>query len=139
MVIDPFNATAGNDHDSEAVFQQIVAERRIDLYDTFRKNMDRGGVASQVEVLRGFSQDHVGRVARADMLFIDGDHSIEGCSFDYDQHESCLPPGGYLLFHDYYPERTTLGPTWVVHNKVLPSGKYRLRQVIDSLWIGQRL
>jgi len=35
------------------------------------------------------------------LLFIDGDHSYEGCKADYNGFAKYIIPGGYLVFHDY--------------------------------------
>lgn len=35
------------------------------------------------------------------MLFIDGDHSYEGCKGDYEAFASHVIPGGLIVFHDY--------------------------------------
>ena len=35
------------------------------------------------------------------LLFIDGDHSYEGCKADYEGFAKHIIPGGYLVVHDY--------------------------------------
>lgn len=45
-----------------------------------------------------------------DVAFIDGDHSVGGCGFDFEHVSKC----GRVLFHDYTPE-TPNGPYHVVH------------------------
>jgi MMP 1-O-methyltransferase len=137
-VIDPFNADGGADAGSEAVYREIKKEKQLDLLETFQRNLELGKVASKVKTLQGYSREFVGSVQAIDLLFIDGDHSIEGCSFDFDAYQDAVLPGGYLLFHDYDPSRSNFGPTWVIHNKVLPSGRYKPLKVLESLWIGQR-
>ena len=39
-----------------------------------------------------------------DVLFIDGDHSFEGCYADLDNYASLVRPGGLILVHDVRPE-----------------------------------
>jgi predicted O-methyltransferase YrrM len=39
-----------------------------------------------------------------DALFIDGDHSFEGCKGDYDKYFPFLKKGGLVFFHDYWRE-----------------------------------
>jgi len=41
--------------------------------------------------------------AQFDVVFIDGDHSVEGVLLDYDCWIDSLKPGGILAFHDYHP------------------------------------
>ena len=108
FVIDPFNGKTTGDGESEVLFSRLLQQTDVDLLEQFRENMKRGQVASIIEILRGFSQDFVGRFSQIDLLHIDGDHSIEGCSFDFDRYETHIAPGGYLVFHDYYPDRTEL-------------------------------
>ena len=96
------------------------------------------GVMDKIDVWQGYSQDFAGKVPDANLIFIDGDHSILGCDFDYTHFGPAIAPGGYLLFHDFYPARKDLGPTWVVEHRILPSQHYRTIGVFDSLWVGQR-
>ena len=137
-VIDPFNADGGGDAYSEVIYKEKQKEKHLDLRETFQRNLERGNVASKVKTLQGYSQQFVGSVPAIDLLFIDGDHSVEGCSFDFDAYQDAVLPGGYLLFHDYDPSRSNFGPTWVIHNKVLPSERYRPLKLVENLWIGQR-
>ena len=40
---------------------------------------------------------------QADLIFIDGDHSYEGCRRDVDHYiPQILRPGGYFVLHDYF-------------------------------------
>jgi hypothetical protein len=41
-----------------------------------------------------------------DLVFVDGDHSIEGCKGDIVNWVTHLKPGGLMVFHDYG------GPYW---------------------------
>lgn len=109
------------------------------LLDQFTQRMRALGVADKIEVLQSYSAQFVGRIPRIDLLFIDGDHSIEGCSFDYLNYAPALVPGGYIAFHDYDPRRKDLGPTRVIEQKVIPSGHFRKVRVYDSLWVGQKV
>ncbi len=36
-----------------------------------------------------------------DLLFIDGDHSLEGVRYDYHKFLPFVKPGGYIVFHDF--------------------------------------
>ncbi len=45
-----------------------------------------------------------------DFLFIDGDHSFEGVSRDFELYSSLVRPGGVIAFHDIVPDyRTRFG------------------------------
>ncbi len=37
---------------------------------------------------------------KLDMLFIDGDHRLEGVTADYDLWRTTVRPGGFIIFHD---------------------------------------
>jgi predicted O-methyltransferase YrrM len=95
--IDPFDASGGGDHGAEEVYRRIVAEQDLNLRQTFLDNMRRAGVAPKIQIAHGVARDFVGTFPTIDLLFIDGDHSVEGCLFDFEQFAPCLRPGGYLL------------------------------------------
>jgi predicted O-methyltransferase YrrM len=62
------------------------------------------------------SQD-VGRAwegGPVDLLFIDGDHSYEGCREDWEVWHPHVPPGGVVAFHDARGPSGSAGPTRVV-------------------------
>lgn len=135
LAIDPFDASG------EAGSAELYAAEAGEspLQQQFERTMRRLGVAERIEILRGYSRDFAEAVPPLHLLFIDGDHSVDGCLFDYTAFSPSLRRGGYLLFHDFYPDRPDLGPTWVVNNRVTTSGAFTCEAVIDSLWIGRRL
>jgi predicted O-methyltransferase YrrM len=64
--------------------------------------IEKNNLSPYVEYLTGDS-----RVIKldvvADLLFIDGDHSYEGCRSDVDRFvPHNLRPGGYFILHDYF-------------------------------------
>lgn len=77
----------------------------------------------------GYSQD-VGREWRQpiDLLFIDGDHSAEGCQRDWDLFHSSIVPGGFVAFHDARlgkPDGDGLpGPTETVDALTQPDARH---------------
>lgn len=135
VAIDPFDAAG------EQGSREIYSANRGSgpLLDQFTRRMDALGVSPKIEVLQGYSTQFVGRIPRIDLLFIDGDHSIDGCGFDFLNYAPALAPGGYIAFHDYNPSRKELGPTWVIERKVLPSGRFRQIGCYDALWVGQKV
>jgi len=54
----------------------------------------------------------------ADLVFIDGDHSEEGCQLDWDSWRPLVEPGGRVVFHDARADRAggrgLPGPTAVL-------------------------
>ncbi len=130
--IDPFDA-AGEPDSAE-----IYARERLDrpLREQFEENT--APLADRVSVHQGYSQTFVGKFPSIHFLLIDGDHSINGARFDFENFAPRIVSGGWLAFHDYYPERLDLGPTWVVDNLVKPAGLFREFTRADSLWVGQK-
>lgn len=64
---------------------------------------------------------------KLDFIFIDGDHTIEGCLQDYLLYEPHLNIGGYLMFHDIFPDKCGWdGPRFVLDNHVKKSKKFEL-------------
>ena len=53
--------------------------------------------------LQGLVRAHPG--LRPGVVFVDGDHSLEGVRRDLETLEEILPAGSLLLFHDYLDER----------------------------------
>jgi predicted O-methyltransferase YrrM len=53
----------------------------------------RWHVAFSADVARDWSQP-------VDLVFIDGDHSEDGCATDWDQWHGFVEPGGAVVFHD---------------------------------------
>ena len=134
FAIDPFNG------EGEAGSAPIYEENagNIPLYDTFINNMRMFRVLDKIQAMRGYSQDFVGKIPRIGLLFIDGDHSVEAVEFDYTNYASVLMRGGFLAFHDYRVSSEKPGPTWVIDNKVIPSGDYDFVGQYDSLWVAQK-
>lgn len=60
--------------------------------------------ASRISTVRGFSTDVVDeiskRVSSVDMLFIDGDHSYEGCRADWLAYKPLLARNAIIVCHD---------------------------------------
>lgn len=60
-------------------------------------------LGGNVELITGDSQNvrypHIGQ---ADLLFIDGDHSYQGCTADLENWYPHLAPGGHIVLHDCY-------------------------------------
>jgi predicted O-methyltransferase YrrM len=87
--IDPHTQTQWNDHES------------VNSYDIMKQNLEAFGVSHRVEIVREYS----GNAARnwnkpIDMLFIDGDHSYEGCKADWDLFSPHVSQFGVVIFHD---------------------------------------
>ncbi len=80
-----------------------------------------------------------------DLVFVDGDHSPEGCREDWDVWHPHLRPGGSVAFHDArvgHPSgQGSPGPTRVVDELFRPTAPegWRITHEIDSLVVVQRV
>jgi MMP 1-O-methyltransferase len=134
--IDPFSGEAGEDQDSRKEYEEKKAGKN--LAEIFRGNMNGLGVWQKIEMMQGFSQQFNKSFRQINALFIDGDHSIPGCTNDFNLYADKILHGGFLAFHDYYPDRPTLGPTYVIQNLVIPDPRFHFYKQYDSLWIARR-
>lgn len=70
--------------------------------------------------------------AHFDWIYIDGDHSYQGCLKDAETAERKLKPGGVAVFNDYTnwspPDAARLGVMPVV-NELINSGRWKLRGI----------
>ena len=74
------------------------------------KNIKEARLSDYVEFLQGNSSviskqyllDH--NDEEIDLAFIDGDHTTRGCVRDFNALHSHIRKGGYIIFHDIYPE-----------------------------------
>jgi MMP 1-O-methyltransferase len=135
IVIDPFDATGENG--SKEIYQKNLVGGP--LIEQFRKMMIELKVLNKIRIVQGLSDQFVGQFQNINMLFIDGNHSIEWCQHDFLNYSPELLPSGYLLFHDYDDSRKELGPTWVVENIVNKLNGYKFIGLYDSLWVAQKI
>ena len=135
IAIDTFDAS-GEEGSSQAYEQQ---KGQASLFEQFQNNMRRLKALDRVQPMKGPSSRFVGQIPKIDLLFIDGDHSIRGCDYDFLSYSPFVPCGGYLALHDYDASRKDLGPTWVIQNRVLPSEEYEHIGTFQSLWIARKL
>lgn len=56
---------------------------------------------------------------KLDFLYIDGDHTIDGCLRDFRALEGFVSTGGYIMFHDVIPDLCKWeGPAFVLDNVI---------------------
>lgn len=56
-------------------------------------------------------QDHYGSDNQpVDLVFVDGDHSVEGCKADINAWWPLIKPGGFMAVHDYAKQNIKTGP-----------------------------
>lgn len=134
IIVDPFDGSG----DAASVDVYTVGAGKTTLFQEFMEAMDKAGLAEKLKIFKGLSNKFVGKFDPLDLLFIDGDHSIEWCRHDYENYSGLLKKNGLLLFHDYYESRKDLGPTFVVENLVKQSGQYEFVGLHGSLWVARK-
>lgn len=136
IAIDPFNGDASNDEGSRNEYNE--KKGGDDLLRIFINNMEAGKLMDKIIIKKGYSQQFADEISAIDFLFIDGDHSIEGCKADYEMYASKIKPGGFLAFHDYYENRKELRPTFVIQNIISKSGEFIFSGQFDTLWVAKK-
>jgi predicted O-methyltransferase YrrM len=133
--IDPFNAAG--DPGNKEIYEKAKGEKS--LLQQFQENLATTPPGVKINTLKGYSTEFVGKIKNIDFLFIDGDHSVDGCRFDFEHYATDLKPGGFLAFHDYYPERKELGPTWVIDNLVRSNPAFIFYKNFDTLSVFKKI
>jgi predicted O-methyltransferase YrrM len=99
---------------------------KMDSLPTFRSTIAAAGLEEEVIAIVGRSE----RVAALwntplAMLFIDGGHSEEPVTHDYEGWAPHVMPGGALVFHDIYPDPADGGQApYRVYRRALESGAF---------------
>jgi predicted O-methyltransferase YrrM len=69
------------------------------LKDIFAKT----GIGSNVDLITGDSQtSRYPQIGEIGMLFVDGDHTYQGCTNDLENWYDLVMPGGHIVLHDCY-------------------------------------
>ncbi|MFI6836179.1 class I SAM-dependent methyltransferase [Nonomuraea africana] len=114
---------------------------KMDSLPTFRATIAAAGLEDEVIAIVGRSE----QVARLwntplGMLFIDGGHSEEPVTRDYEGWAPHVAPGGALVFHDIYPDPADGGQApYRVYLRALESGAFKEVSVTGSLRVLARL
>jgi predicted O-methyltransferase YrrM len=79
-----------------------------------------------------------------DLIFIDGDHSIEGIKKDYSDWSDRVKKGGYLALHDtrvpdYNPSVANLGSFHYFESYIKFDPRFKLIHQVDSLSVLQKI
>jgi len=121
----------------------LGTKRRLYVLDTFPlgnlAKFDRGmkslKVNPHIVMYRGDSRSMPIQYPpeKIDMLFIDGDHSIETVKSDSDNFFSCLKSGGILALHDHGNQFDGPRMAW---DKLIAESKVKLLNKVLSLIVG---
>ncbi|MFG2875948.1 class I SAM-dependent methyltransferase [Streptomyces sp. NPDC048337] len=124
-------------HDPTVVDPEIGL---MDTLPTFRRTLHRAGLEDHVIAIVGRSP----QVAAAwggplGFVFIDGGHTDEHATADYEGWAPHLAPGGTLVIHDVFPDPADGGQApYRVYLRALASGAFEEVSVTDSLRVLRR-
>lgn len=80
-----------------------------DFFPLFRDNVMRSGVWHKITPIKGHSRFVIGEVPHADLVYLDGDHSYEGCKRDIELYQDKARV--ILCGDDYSPRMESDGVT----------------------------
>ncbi|MGB8942576.1 MAG: class I SAM-dependent methyltransferase [Streptomyces sp.] len=126
-------------HDPETVDPQVG---RMDTLPTFRRTLHRAGLEEHVIAIVGRSP----QVAKAwggplGLVFIDGGHTDEHATADYEGWAPHIAEGGLLLIHDVFPDPVDImtgQAPYRVYLRALESGAFTEVSATDSLRVLRR-
>lgn len=110
---------------------------KIDTLRLFRKTLVDFDLENTVIPVIGKSEI-VGRSWKTPLglLFIDGSHAYESVLSDYQTWSQHVIPGGYLVFHDIFPNPADGGQApYLVYQQAVQSGCYASAPLFKSLGI----
>jgi cephalosporin hydroxylase len=64
---------------------------------------------------------------KLDMLFIDGDHTEQGCRKDWRMYRDCVHPGGLIIFHDIKNKRGSKFRVWRIWETI--RNKFQTKEI----------
>lgn len=105
-------------------------------FEEFLASLKGAHVEHKVEFHRAFSRDVAGNWnRRVRLLWIDGDHSYQGCKEDFDLFSPHLADGAVVAFHDAL--NAFDGPIRVFVEEILRSDRYGPAGFVHSIAWGQ--
>ncbi|NUH38165.1 class I SAM-dependent methyltransferase [Streptomyces samsunensis] len=124
-------------HDPDVVDPEVG---RMDTLPTFRRTLHQAGLEDHVIAVVGRSP----RVAAVwgrpvGLVFIDGGHTDEHASADYEGWAPHLAPGGLLVIHDVFPDPADGGQApYRIYRRALASGAFTEVSATHSLRVLRR-
>ncbi|MEU6866997.1 class I SAM-dependent methyltransferase [Streptomyces sp. NPDC046876] len=125
-------------HDPSVVDPEVGL---MDTLPTFRRTLHRAGLEEHVIAIVGRSP----QVAAAwggslGLVFIDGGHTDEHATGDYEGWVPHLAEGGTLVIHDVFPDPADGGQApYRIYLRALASGAFEEVSVTDSLRVLRRI
>lgn len=124
-------------HDPEVVDPEVG---RMDTLPTFRRTLHAAGLEDHVIAVVGRSPQ-VAAVwgKQVGLVFIDGGHTDEHATADYEGWAPHLAPGGLLVIHDVFPDPADGGQApYRVYRRALDSGAFTEVSATGSLRVLRR-
>ncbi len=114
---------------------------QIDTFKFFRKTLAVAGLEDTVVPMVCRSQTAARKWATPlSLVFIDGGHAYDTVYADYSAWAGHVVPGGYLLFHDIFPDPSQGGQApYQVYQLAASSGLFRELPMVKSLGVLKRL
>ncbi|WP_254878944.1 class I SAM-dependent methyltransferase [Streptomyces sp. NA04227] len=125
-------------HDTSLVDEAVG---RMDTLPEFRRTLFRAGLEEHILAVVGRSPQ-VARVwqGRLGFVFIDGGHTDEHASGDYEGWAPKVAEGGILVIHDVFPDPADGGQApYRIHQRALESGEFTEISVTDSMRVLRRV
>ncbi|MEU5979471.1 class I SAM-dependent methyltransferase [Streptomyces sp. NPDC047315] len=125
-------------HDASVVDPEVG---RMDTLPTFRRTLHRAGLEEHVIAVVGRSPQ-VARVwgSPLGLVFIDGGHTDEHATGDYEGWAPHLAQDGLLVIHDVFPDPADGGQApYRIYRRALDSGAFVEVSATDSLRVLRRV
>lgn len=123
-LIDPWSDKTPDSYKATGDFHSSLTKKEQDHYYRITKDAVQDFKA---HIVRKFSQAAANEFPDSffDLVFIDGDHSYEGCKADIEAYLFKVKPGGFLGGHDYAnkSDKWEFGVTQAVDEFIEESGK----------------
>lgn len=107
-----------------------------------QREVARAGVASKINFIRSLSHEAATRLTENgfDLIFIDGDHSLEGIRQDWADWSGRIAPDGVILLHDtqvppHNPLVRDLGSYRYFQETISRDPRFQVLEIVDSLSI----
>lgn len=113
---------------------------KIDTLRLFRKTIDDFNLDNTVVPIIGRSET-VGSAwsTPLGLVFVDGSHAYESVLNDYQIWAKHILPGGYLVFHDIFPDPSQGGQApYLVYQKAVETSLYDVQPLFKSLGVLKR-
>ncbi|MFD9411960.1 class I SAM-dependent methyltransferase [Streptomyces sp. NPDC059989] len=124
-------------HDPTVVDPEIGL---MDTLPTFRRTLHRAGLEDHVIAIVGRSPQVAATWGGPlGLVFIDGGHTDEHATGDYEGWAPHIAPGGTLVIHDVFPDPADGGQApYRIYLRALASGAFEEVSVTDSLRVLRR-